>query len=104
MKKLSLFRSLKMFYRQESATAFILLMAITNIFIGSFNQSWTLFSFSLLMMIIALFPKWRKKQKFKPLRRKKQRVSSYISRQPVYISPRTPLTPLPPLKRKRDYL
>lgn len=96
--KLSLYRSLKKIYRHEPISAVILLMAVTDMLLGSVNGHWTLLSLGILMSMMAFFLHWLKGKK---PRKSKSRVYSYPRR---YLTPNpNTLTPLPPLKRKRDY-
>jgi hypothetical protein len=94
--KLSLYRSLKKVYRHEPISAVILIMAMTDILLGGMSENWTLLSFGLLMVMMGIFVHW--------LQQKKPRKSRFNSAPRRYLAPsRTSLTPLPPLKRKRDY-
>lgn len=95
--KLSLSRSSKMFSRKEPISAFIFVMAMTDIVLGGVNEQWTLLSWGVLMAMMAGLIRWLQIQK---------------ARKPVFYSPprrylqpssSSNLTPLPPLKRKRDY-
>ena len=95
--KLSIYRSLKKIYRQEPITAVIFIMAVTDIFLGGKNEHWGLLSLGLFMTIIAILL-----HRLKGTRIRKSYVDNRSSR--LYLTPiSTPLTPLPPLKRKRDY-
>ena len=98
--KLSLSRSLKIVYRKEPISTFIFVMAMADVILGGVEGRWTLFSFGVLMAVMACLIRWLKVQK---------------ARKPVFSSPPrrylnpsnnsnlAPLPPLPPLKRKRDY-
>jgi hypothetical protein len=94
--KLSLYRSLKKIYRHEPISAVILIMAVTDMLLGSVNQHWTLLSLGILMTMMAFFLHW--------LKGKKPRKSRFYSYPRRYLTPhQNSLTPLPQLKRKREY-
>ncbi len=108
--KLSPYRSLKKVYRQEPISAFIFIMAIADMLLGGINGHGTLLSLGIFMAMMAYFLHW--------LQRGKTRKSfAYNSRPRPRYRPRyrhrhhhryspvshATLTPLPPLKRKRDY-
>lgn len=87
---------LKKTYRREPVSAFIFTSGLMDAALGGFGERWTLLSLGMVMIMISLSIRWLLVQK---------------PRQPlIKISPRrylppanSNLTPLPPLKRKRDY-
>lgn len=90
-------RKLKSIYRQEKISAFIFTFGVMDAMLGGFSQRWTLLSLGVLLLIIASWMRWLQMQKTKNI------ISS--SNPKRYLNPsQTNLTPLPHLKRKRDYL
>lgn len=89
-------RWLRKIYRKEPVSAFIVTFGLIDAILGGFGERWSLLSFGMLMIIMGLFMAW---------------VQLHKTRKPVMITsarrylPPSPngLTPLPPLKRKRDY-
>ncbi|PHV62930.1 hypothetical protein VKI21_17175 [Cyanobacterium aponinum UTEX 3222] len=95
MKK-SLSHSIKKIYRKEPISAFIIIFGFVDSILGGFEERWTLLSLGLLIATTGLFMRWL--QTTKP-----QKITT-VSRTRRYLPPsRSSLTPLPPLKRKRDY-
>lgn len=93
----TLARKLKSIYRKEKISAFIFTFGAMDAILGGFSERWTLLSLGILLVIIGGWMRWLQMQKTKNI------ISSSNPRR--YLNPsRSNLTPLPPLKRKRDYL
>lgn len=93
----TLARKFKSIYRKEKISAFIFTFGAMDAILGGFSERWTLLSLGILLVIIASWMRWLQVQKTK-------KTLAFNSPR-RYLNPsRSDLTPLPPLKRKRDYL
>lgn len=93
----TLARKFKSIYRKEKISAFIFTFGAMDAILGGFSERWTLLSLGVLLVIIGGWMRWLQIQKTK------KAVTFNSPRR--YLNPsRSDLTPLPPLKRKRDYL
>ncbi|MBL1209636.1 hypothetical protein [Geminocystis sp. GBBB08] len=88
-------RKLKLIYQKEKISAFIFTFGAMDAILGGFSERWTLLSLGILLVIIGGWMRWLQIQKNQKI------ISVTTSRR--YLNPaRSDLTPLPPLKRKRD--
>jgi hypothetical protein len=93
----TLAQKFKSIYRKEKISAFIFTVGAMDAILGGFSERWTLLSLGILLVIIGGWMRWLQLQKTN------KTVSFPAPRR--YLNPsRSDLTPLPPLKRKRDYL
>jgi hypothetical protein len=93
----TLARKFKSIYRKEKISAFIFTLGAMDAILGGFSERWTLLSLGILLVIIGGWMRWLQVQKTN------KTVSLSTPRR--YLPPsRSDLTPLPALKRKRDYL
>jgi hypothetical protein len=56
-------RFLKLAYRKEPISGFILIFGVVDALIGGFDSRWTLLSFGVMMALLALILRWWKVQK-----------------------------------------
>lgn len=86
-------RFLKLAYRREPISSFIVIVGAVEAVIGGTQDKWTLFSFGLIMLLIALLLRWLKTQK----------SQSVFVEQPAryYLPDSSSRTPLPLLKSQK---
>jgi hypothetical protein len=93
----TLARKFKSVYRKEKISAFIFTFGAMDAILGGFSESWTLLSLGILLVLVGSWMRWLQVQKTE------KAVSVPTPRR--YLTPSgSDLTPLPSLKRKRDYL
>ena len=90
-------KCLKIVYRKEPISGFILLFGLTDIMLGSFQGRWSLFSIGLLIAILGIVVRWR--QVNKKTRRYRRRIPRYH----YHLPPSTSAIPLPTLTSKKRY-
>jgi len=93
----TLARKLKLIYRQEKISAFIFTFGVMDAMLGGFSERWSLLSLGMLLVIIGGWMRWLQIQKTK-------KAFTFNTPQRNLNPSTSDLTPLPPLKRKRDYL
>lgn len=86
---------LRVIYRKEPISGFILLFGITDALLGSFQGRWSLFSLGLVIAIMGILMRWLQGQK---------KVSTVPKKSARYrLPPSTAAIPLPPLSSKKRY-
>lgn len=94
---ISLSRKLKLNYRKGGMSAFFLMMGLADMTLGGFSKHWTLLSVGTFVVIMGLSVGWLQSQKINA------KKSAYSRPSRKYLPARSNLTPLPSLRRKRDY-
>lgn len=93
----SLAKKLKSIYRKEKISGFIFTVGTVDAILGGFSERWTLLSLGVFLVILGGWMGW--------LKVRKTQKTLFVSTPRRYLSPNyQDLKPLPPLKRKRDYL
>jgi hypothetical protein len=80
-------------YRKEPISTFILIMGVVDGILGGFNESWTLLSLGLLLVVTSAAVRWLQIQK------NQNTVAPQSPRR--YLPPSKSLSPLPMLKSKK---
>jgi len=90
-------RRLKSIYRQERISTFLFTFGLADVALGGLSERWSLLSLGIFIVIMGGVVRWLQMEKAK-------KVAS-LSRARKYLPPSNiNLQPLPPLKRKRDYI
>ncbi|HIK36452.1 MAG TPA: hypothetical protein IGQ44_00455 [Geminocystis sp. M7585_C2015_104] len=87
-------------YRQEPISAFIFTAGLVDATLGGFGERWTLLSLGMFLVVVSLFIRWIQLgwiENQKTIIKSNPRRRRYLP--PAKDTP----TPLPPLKRKREY-
>ncbi len=90
----------KKLYRQEPISAFIFTVGLVDATLGGFGERWTLLSLGMFLVMVSLLLRWI--QLGSPQNEKTITKSNLRRRRYLPPANDTP-TPLPPLKRKREY-
>lgn len=86
-------RFLKVAYRKEPISSFILLLGVVDAVIGGVGERWTLLSFGLVVVFLAAILRWWKTQQAQAL------VSEQTPR--YILPPSSSRTPLPMLMNEK---
>ena len=86
---------LKVIYRKEPISGFILLFGITDALLGGFQGRWNLFSLGLIIAITGILMRWLQAQRTNPT------VPRKLAR--YRLPPSSTAIPLPPLTNKKRY-
>ena len=86
-------RFVKLAYRKEPISSFLLILGAVDAVIGGVGERWTLLSFGLLVVMLGIIVRVAQKER--------DRAVPQEERARRYLPPSPPETPLPPLTSRR---